>query len=260
MTRSLPLLAPEGASATVSCAYTDAGTPGPAENVLAISANDEEVDAAAISRHGGEIGVSDDRTITPVACSGGTPTVANVDAIAFSGATGTSLAIDERAGAFAPGATDEGDGASEIEFSIAWDDDGFLAVNGQPGGNRLSLGATPAGLGLDLVGGGAPPDVDAALTNVSFVVARGSAERDTLSAIGATPFAGPFERDVALDGKGGGDRLRGGPLEDDLIGGKGRDRIDARDGERDQVDCGRGGDRVKADRRDRLAGCERVRL
>jgi hypothetical protein len=41
-------------------------------------------------------------------------------------------------------------------------------------------------------------------------------------------------------------------------GGAGNDVISARDGSRDVIDCGAGLDRVTADRRDRLRGCERV--
>jgi hypothetical protein len=50
-------------------------------------------------------------------------------------------------------------------------------------------------------------------------------------------------------GRGGRDRLDGGP---------GNDRILAADGVKDVVDCGPGRDRVRADRRDRIRRCERV--
>jgi hypothetical protein len=254
----IALLAPAGASAEVSCTYVEAGPPGPPGNVLSIAASTEEVDAVAIARSGDRIAVGDDRTITPVHCAGGTPTVANVDTIHFDGETGTALAIDERQGPFAPGATDEGGAGSEIEFQIDWDD-GFLAVTGTPQGNDFGFGAMPGQLGLDLNAGLGPPDVAAALGNVAGVVARGGDGRDTLTAGGGPGFAGPFASDVAFEGKGGRDRLTGGPLQDDLHGGKGKDRIDARDRARDTVHCGRGTDRVEANRRDELAGCERVR-
>ena len=67
--------------------------------------------------------------------------------------------------------------------------------------------------------------------------------------------------DDCLAGQAGADRLIGGRGSDDLTGGNGADRIRARDGERDTVKCGRGRDRVIADRRDRVRGdCERVRI
>lgn len=71
-----------------------------------------------------------------------------------------------------------------------------------------------------------------------------------------------------IRGDGGHDVLYGGPGRDLLVGGRGRDVlrgagdgdvIQARDGERDDVICGGGVDRVVADQRDRVAeDCERV--
>ena len=71
-----------------------------------------------------------------------------------------------------------------------------------------------------------------------------------------------------LYGAGGRDTLSGGAGKDKLVGGKGRDRIsggsgkdnvNAKDRTRDRVNCGPGRDTVKADRSDRLRGCERRR-
>jgi Ca2+-binding RTX toxin-like protein len=70
-----------------------------------------------------------------------------------------------------------------------------------------------------------------------------------------------------LSGNGGNDRVAGNAGRDDidggrgndlLLGGRGRDVIASRDGRRDTVRCGPGRDRVRADRRDRLRGCERA--
>jgi len=66
--------------------------------------------------------------------------------------------------------------------------------------------------------------------------------------------------DDHLRGDAGADVLRGGPGVDRLDGGTGGDRLDSRDGRREIVHCGLGRDRVRADRRDRLIGCERKRL
>lgn len=61
-------------------------------------------------------------------------------------------------------------------------------------------------------------------------------------------------------GNKGKDRLAGGEGKDKLRGGKGNDKIRAKDGERDRVSCGAGGkDKVLADRKDKLQGCERKR-
>lgn len=62
-----------------------------------------------------------------------------------------------------------------------------------------------------------------------------------------------------LYGGGGGDTIDGGSGQDRIAGGGGRDRINAKDGARDRIDCGPGKDRVRADRKDRLRRCERVR-
>ena len=61
-----------------------------------------------------------------------------------------------------------------------------------------------------------------------------------------------------LDGGAGNDTLTGGTGTDALSGGTGNDVINAKDGRRESVNCGPGRDRVRADRNDRLVGCERV--
>jgi Ca2+-binding RTX toxin-like protein len=61
-----------------------------------------------------------------------------------------------------------------------------------------------------------------------------------------------------LVGGAGADRLDGGPGRDVLRGQGGRDVIDARDGVRDRVDCGRGHDVARVDRHDVVHACERV--
>lgn len=58
------------------------------------------------------------------------------------------------------------------------------------------------------------------------------------------------------------DRVEGSSGPDEIIAGRGRDRVDVRDGgaRADEVDCGPGKDRVRADREDRTAkDCEKVR-
>jgi RTX calcium-binding nonapeptide repeat (4 copies)/PASTA domain len=65
--------------------------------------------------------------------------------------------------------------------------------------------------------------------------------------------------DDRIDGWEGADELVGGPGSDLLIGSGGGDVIDARDGGRDEVDCGPGPDRVRADAVDALdASCEQI--
>lgn len=74
-----------------------------------------------------------------------------------------------------------------------------------------------------------------------------------------------YAGDDELRGGGGNDSLHGGKGGDLISGGTGRDflegdersdRLRARDGARDTVDCGRGTDRAATDRRDRRKHCE----
>jgi hypothetical protein len=66
--------------------------------------------------------------------------------------------------------------------------------------------------------------------------------------------------DDSIGGGNSADRLTGGPGADAIKAGSGHDRISARDGSRDTVKCGGGRDTVTVDRRDKVKGCEVVRL
>jgi Ca2+-binding RTX toxin-like protein len=139
-----------------------------------------------------------------------------------------------------------------------------------------------------------PKCVDLQAGNASNKVMCGRGGSDVLRGLGGDDtllgdrcrqragLAGPRAAVAAASGKDhlfggwGDDRLFGGPRADRLHGGPGRDLVHAghgrdllrsgsgndillvRDGARDHVTCGKGQD--MADRRDRLAGCERVRF
>jgi alpha-beta hydrolase superfamily lysophospholipase len=129
---------------------------------------------------------------------------------------------------------------------------GAVTADGCPAANR----PIPGGPGPDRLIGSAG---DEHLT--------GSRGHDRLSGGGGADcvIAGPG--DDGLSGGAGDDLLVGGPGADRVLGGRGRDvvsggpggdRVDVVDGERDSVRCGKGADRVRADRADRVAGCERV--
>jgi Ca2+-binding RTX toxin-like protein len=267
---------PAGASAEVSCALQEAGAPGPADNVLAISASTPELDVVAVARAGDEIAVSNDAMGVQVPCAAGTPTVNNVDTIKFSGAQATSLVIDLRGGQFEPGATVSALGP-EIAWNLDWTD-GFLVVNSVPGPDAIGLGVTDSGPGANLNRAFEDPwDADVALGGVQSAFVRGDGGDELLTASGSlapfNEFSGPLERTVSLDGGGGrdlllggsaadlldggpgGDTLDGGPGRDDLAAGGGSDKIRARDGARDRIACGSGGDKVRADGKDKLVGC-----
>jgi hypothetical protein len=76
-------------------------------------------------------------------------------------------------------------------------------------------------------GDGRPGDDDQILRDVEEVV--GSQHADVLAG---------SDRTVRLTGQDGDDRITGGSAAETLLGGDGNDRIDARDGAPDTVDCG----------------------
>lgn len=95
----------------------------------------------------------------------------------------------------------------------------------------------------------------------------GGAGRDLLNGGGGNDRLGGGSGDDALKGGSGADRLGGGSGADTLIGGRGKDShragagndtINAADGKRELVDCGRGSDTARVDRGDRVRGCETV--
>jgi hypothetical protein len=60
-----------------------------------------------------------------------------------------------------------------------------------------------------------------------------------------------------LYGEAGNDKLDGGKGRDTLSGGPGNDTINSKDGVAEKVNCGKGRDKVKADKKDKLTGCEK---
>jgi Ca2+-binding RTX toxin-like protein len=91
-------------------------------------------------------------------------------------------------------------------------------------------------------------------------VLLGGGGRDTLAGLGGGVTIDGGDGADRIDGGDGADALIGGPGLDLLLGGAGNDRVEARDGRRDGVECGDGRDTVTADRVDRVgADCERER-
>jgi Ca2+-binding RTX toxin-like protein len=171
-------------------------------------------DAITLARSGSEIDVNG------AACSLGliVATVTTTDTVSFVGvATGNeSLTIDLSGGPFAPGATVEGSGISEIEFSGIDLGDGTdsFAITGSSGPDIIGFSAA----GIDLNGDG---DVD-----VAFAGSGDSAiEAFTMNAAGGddagsgTGFAQP----LVLNGSAGDDVLAGGSGNDQINGGAGFD-------------------------------------
>ncbi len=64
-----------------------------------------------------------------------------------------------------------------------------------------------------------------------------------------------------LDGGPGADNIQGGTGFDEISGGRGDDKIRAREGNRDQIDCGPGTDTAVVDRiEDGIFDCETIRV
>jgi hypothetical protein len=90
---------------------------------------------------------------------------------------------------------------------------------------------------------------------------KGFPAGDRLEGLGGKDVLTGENGEDCLFGGGGNDRLKGGAGNDRLVGGAGIDSLDVRGGGRDSVDCGAGKrDLVRADRRDKLRRCERVKL
>jgi hypothetical protein len=265
----------------LTCSYVEAGPPGPAGNVLQIDGSQAEEDALSLRRTGDAIKVLDtSREVhslnltnggEPLQCEGGTPTVTNIDSIRYRAgvSVGPTLQIDERGGPFAPGASDEGDGSSEIEISV--DRLSALFVAGTPHADDIAFGWARRRSGFNLDAAEAKPDVDLRIPR-KFELATlfGEAGADTLSANSRAGLASPAttvgqevfingqsgddvliggRNDSLLAGGRGSDLLAGGPGDDGISLGAGRDRayggsgsdfFYARDGQRDRIDCGPG--------------------
>lgn len=122
---------------------------------------------------------------------------------------------------------------------------------GGDGGDLLKGGGgddcLEGGAGNDVLDGG---DGDDRLS--------GSSGRDRLiGGRGADKLTGGKGND-RLTGGAGNDTLSPGAGRDAIDGGAGNDTINSVDGVRETVACGRGRDTVRADRTDRLRGCEKI--
>ena len=128
----------------------------------------------------------------------------------------------------------------------------------------------------DVLGGGASDRLRGG-TGRDRLVGGGGGDRILRGEAGADALSGGGGADRLAGGKGGdrltgggkadflsggvgNDRLIGGGGRDRLFGRAGNDRIVATGGKLDTIACGSGVDRVVADPRDRVRGCERVRL
>ena len=289
------LLWPASSQAFVACSQS--GT----ELTVNLTGDDDSV---SFQRFGSQIAVLTGTTLREyddydyedspeilIPCSGGTPTVDNVDHVSVVESPGADfgvVSIDQSAGPLGPGATTEADGTSEIEFSLTLPgrNSGAL-IGGTDASEVFQMGRLPSGaLGVNAnAANSSDPEVDANGASGGLVVfAEGG--NDVVSGLGGPGFVGPLHgtfdgaigglgNDILiagpvagseLDGDEGKDKIVGSPRQDYISGGpatdriiarRGNDRITALDRRKDRVICG-GGKRDKAivDFRDRIKGCE----
>lgn len=272
---ALCLLAPQASEAKMACRY-DAGK-------MALSVTVTGFDEAGIRRFGEEILVSPFLE-PPVLCKGGRPTVANTDLVEITAEGEGSAWIELEGGRFAPGATAEPDGFSEIEFEIRGN--GFVDFEGGPGRDHFRFMDSGSESGINL---NADDDADLDITSPSpssaslLLVVEGGPGADLIDAKGRPglemfaaggkgddTLVAPAAVGAILDGGKGRDRLIGGKRGDFLVPGPGADAVKARSGsdqvkigpdrQQDRIDCGAGADFVGTpDDRDRLLSCERVK-
>jgi plastocyanin len=122
------------------------------------------------------------------------------------------------------------------------------------GGNDLLLGLN----GNDLIDGGAGNDnIDGGAGNDTL---KGGTGNDFLTGGPGDDSLGGGPGNDKLNGSEGDDTLTGGPGKDTFNGGPGNDKINSKDGIVEDVNCGRGKDKVvHSDRKDHLHNCESVK-
>ncbi len=187
----------------------------------------------------------------------GEATTTNADTIVVTGSVKDDVfVVDTRSGPFAPGATPDAAGSSEIEFHVdLGGGPDLLRIVATGGPDRIVVGSS----GVDL-------DDDAAanitMTRMAALV-LGFGGDDVLSGRGGADTGGAYELFLGLFGGGDKDRLIGGSRSDTLVGGGGVDRLIGRGGGdilvgrsgRDTLKGGGGGDLLIGGRgRDRITG------
>jgi hemolysin type calcium-binding protein len=210
--------------------------------------------SAAIDVRIGEITILDGDTGVPIRCAGGTPTVDNTDTVLVRKGKRVGsgeLFLDLRYGLLQPGATDEGDGGSEIEFDVDLDG-GEVVTRMTRGVDPVTVGESSGRIAVNLNAGESAADVDLLVGQSDDLQVVGGGSGDRLLADDGPPFTGSPALFLAEGGQGD-DLLEGGSGPDGLFGGGGSDRINAGAGPdfmlvrgraTDHIDCGPGHDTV----------------
>ncbi len=241
-----------------------------AQHELAINSTDLKV-VLSIRREGQELVVT--QGAARIGCGATAPTVANVDTVSVSART--EFRVDLGGGPLAPGFTDEGDGSSEIEIDADFGRAGGFRVMGSRRKDKIFMGDRNGSHAINLNGRERRRDADVTVDGgypALSVISRGG--NDVISGRGGPGFSGPLSWQTTISSGAGRDRVKGASKRDLIGGGDGADRIAPgkgidrirsqggadrlrlRDGTRDFAQCGAGEDRLKADRKDRVVGCD----
>ena len=255
--------------ANVDTAYVDTGldpTPITVENVIGddappppppgtqctynsttktVTANVAAGTAAELVVAGGEIRFG----ATPVSC--GTATVTNTDSIVVNGvgASVEHVTIDLAGGLFAPGATAESTGTSEIELSLLLGGaSDLVTVRGSSAADRVAIGTSGIAFTTD-------GDADATMSPLpASIEVLGLGGADVITGRGGTGAGGSYPNALVVDGGDENDTIDGGAGGDTLSGGGGNDTLSGRESA-DTVDGGAGNDSVAGnDGNDALSG------
>jgi Ca2+-binding RTX toxin-like protein len=159
-------------------------------------------------------------TVDAVSC--GSATVLNTDIIQVQAAAGDQITIHLGGGPFSPGATDEGDGASEIEIDVTGGGGASPIILQGSSGNDHFVSGTETGAALrgtldDSVNLNADETVpDADLTyasgSIGTLFVNGSGGDDLIATTGWGDTVGPYDSAFSFRGGPGNDRMRVGAL------------------------------------------------
>jgi hemolysin type calcium-binding protein len=193
----------------------------------------------------------------PLNCVGGgaVATTTNTDRVnVFAQAKGASdgVVLDQLRGAFAPGATPETDGSSELELAVNGQA-GHVSVFGTPGDDVMRVGADRSGASvMDL---GPDLDQDVTITAASDISLGGGDGADVLSGQGFDDFA-EARLPLGFSGGSGDDHIFGGLGVDHFSGNAGNDTLVTADGQAELVSGGPDTDGDVRDGGDTLSSVE----
>jgi Ca2+-binding RTX toxin-like protein len=221
------------------------------------------VDASGVSQL--RVGVSGNLIFTqdggnpPANCAGGgaLATTTNTDRInVFAAAKGASdgVVLDQAKGAFAPGATPEADGNSEIEIALNGQS-GHLSVFGTPGKDVMRVRQGSRAPANNVLGLGPDDDDDVTFAASDVSLAGGDGD-DVLSGQGFGFEGPPAPLPLGFSGGAGDDVISGGAAVDHFAGNAGNDTLNTTDGNPELVSGGPGVDKAVRDGADTLFDVE----